>query len=154
MDRVYKKDIQKIYDEVCKILEIDYVPLVFDQYVFEKNVYARYWTPIIINERLITLPSIRLNRVEVNKQLKYDIVEQKEFNVYAEDKIELYTLLIIHELTHAQRDKKFKYEDLAQKDIACIEPYTHTDEFNNDAMINFQKCKPYMKVLQYLEKIS
>lgn len=154
MDRVYNKDIQKIYDEVCEILEIDYVPLLLDNYVFEKNVYARYWTPITTGGIVIVEPAIRINRVEVNKQLKDDIVEQKEFNVYAQDKIELYTLLIIHELTHAQRDRKFNYEDLASKDIACLEPYTHTEEFNIDAMINFQKCKLYLKELQYLEEIA
>lgn len=153
MDRVYKKDIQKIYDDVSEILEIDYVPLVFDQWVFKKNVFASYWSP----ERIGTLTlssSIRINRYQVNKEIRDDIVSFNEFGVYAEDKISLYTLLIIHELTHAQRDKKYNYEGLFDKDIACLKPYTHTNEFNNDAMINFQKCKPYLESLQYLETID
>jgi len=151
MNRYHNTDIQKIYNEVCKILEINYVPLSFDQYSFDKDIFASYWTPIQIAERFITTPCIRLNRIEINNQLKYDIVLCGELGVYAQDKEELYILLIIHELTHAQRDYKNNYEvSLSEIDIVNGE---HTEKFNTDARINLEKCKSHFKCLQYLEEI-
>lgn len=165
-----KRNIQEIFANICKKLNINYVKLVFDKHYLNNDTLGQYFSEErykIVNEKIYihNEPEIEVNRKLINETLRNDSMGFGELkldsdNVSTNNKIVAYALLFVHEITHAERDKEcFKYNRL--RDIETIgvtvkgvkfqsdmiRGVFHTKEFNEMAKINFEKCRPYLKKL-------